>query len=224
MIKGIPQSEQPREKMISLGVETLSNSELLAILIRTGTKHKTAVQLAQELVNSCSGDFSEFANITLEELSGFTGIGPSKACQILAAVEVGKRVKMSGIVRRTKVSSPADIYQYFSAQLSDLKVEKFIIVLLNTKNEIINWEMVSMGSLNASIVHPREVYNRAVKRSAASILVLHNHPSGHVKPSAEDINITRRLKESGTLLGIPLIDHLIIGKDSYFSFKEENLL
>lgn len=224
MLKGIPQNEQPREKLMSSGVSVLSNSELLAILLRTGTQNKSAVELGHNIVNNYANDFSEIANVTIEELSQMQGIGPSKACQIIAALEIGKRVQMAGMQRRTKISSPAEVFSYFKAHLSDLKIEKFIVVLLNTKNEIINWEVVSIGSLNTSIVHPREVFNRAVKRSAASILVLHNHPSGHVTPSGEDRNITKRLKEAGSLLGIPLVDHLIIGKTGYYSFKEENCL
>ncbi|MDW7661977.1 MAG: DNA repair protein RadC [Bacillota bacterium] len=224
MIKQIPLSEQPREKLLSKGVANLSNSELLSILLRTGTQKKSALQLGQDLVNSFDDDFAEIANITIEELCDFNGIGASKACQILSAIELGKRVQSSGLNRRIKISGPSEVVNYFKAQLSDLKVEKFISVLLNTKNEIINWEVVSIGSLNASIVHPREVFNRAIKRSAASILVVHNHPSGHVNPSKEDIHVTKRLFEAGNLIGIPLVDHIIIGKSGYYSFKEENQL
>lgn len=224
MIKQIPLSEQPREKLLSKGVANLSNSELLSILLRTGTQKRSALQLGQDLVNSFDDDFTEIANITIEELCNFSGIGASKACQILSAIELGKRVQSSELNRRIKISGPSEVVNYFRAQLSDLKVEKFISVLLNTKNEIINWEVVSIGSLNASIVHPREVYNRAIKRSAASILVVHNHPSGHVKPSKEDIHVTKRLYDAGHLIGIPLVDHIIIGKSGYYSFKEENQL
>lgn len=224
MIKQIPLSEQPREKLLSKGAANLSNSELLSILLRTGTHNRSALQLGQDLVNSFEDDFTEISNVTIEELCNFNGIGASKACQILSAIELGKRVQSTDLNRRIKISSPSEVVNYFTAQLSDLKVEKFISVLLNTKNEIINWEVVSIGSLNASIVHPREVFNRAIKRSAASILVIHNHPSGHVNPSKEDIHVTKRLSEAGNLIGIPLVDHIIIGKSGYYSFKEENQL
>ena len=127
-------------------------------------------------------------------------------------------------MRKAKLSSPNEVVTFFSAELNESKVEKFIAVLLNTKNEVINWDVISIGSLNASIVHPREVFNRAIKRSAASLIVVHNHPSGHIDPSREDINITKRLFEAGQLIGIPLIDHIIIGRDKYYSFKEENQL
>lgn len=224
MIKNLPFAEQPREKMMSYGASHLSVSELLAILIKTGTRHKSAIELGNTIVSNCGEDITELSNITIEELCVIEGIGESKACQILAAVELGKRVKQTHAIRKSKLSSPSEVVRFFSAELSETRVEKFIAVLLNTKNEIINWEIISIGSLNASIVHPREVFIRAIKRSAASILVVHNHPSGHVDPSREDINITKRLSEAGQLIGIPLIDHIIIGKDKYYSFKEENQL
>ncbi len=224
MIKDLPVSEQPREKLMNHGVSYLSVSELLAILLRTGTKKMSALSLGNELVSKYGNDLTELHQITLEELCAIDGIGESKACQILAAIELGKRLKQSTVMRKTKLSSPTEVVEFFSAELNESKVEKFIAVLLNTKNEIINWDVISIGSLNASIVHPREVFNRAIKRSAASLIVVHNHPSGHIDPSREDINITKRLFEAGQLIGIPLIDHIIIGRDKYYSFKEENQL
>ncbi len=224
MIKNIPHSEQPREKLMSQGVSVLTTSELLAILLRTGTSKKSALELGKTIVNQCSDDMLELNHITLEELCGIEGIGESKACQILAAIELGKRVKQPSALRNTKLTSPTEVVDHFETELRHLKVEKFIVVLLNTKNEIINWEVVSVGSLNTSIVHPREVFNRAIKRNAASIIAVHNHPSGHVTPSSEDFNITKRLHEVGLLVGIPLIDHIIIGNGKYYSFKEENQL
>lgn len=224
MIKALPIAEQPREKLMNHGVSQLSVSELLAILLRTGTKNSSALSLGNKIISKCGDDLTELHQITLEELCTIDGIGESKACQILAAVELGKRMKQSTVMRKAKLSSPNDVVNFFSAELNESKVEKFIAVLLNTKNEIINWDVISIGSLNASIVHPREVFNRAIKRSAASLIVVHNHPSGHIDPSREDINITKRLFEAGQLIGIPLIDHIIIGRDKYYSFKEENQL
>jgi DNA repair protein RadC len=224
MIKSLPSAEQPREKLMNQGVSYLSVSELLAILLRTGTKNSNALSLGNKIVSKCGDDLSELHQITLEELCLIEGIGESKACQILAAIELGKRMKQSTVMRKAKLSSPNEVVTFFNAELSESKVEKFIAVLLNTKNEVINWDVISIGSLNASIVHPREVFNRAIKRSAASLIVVHNHPSGHIDPSREDINITKRLFEAGQLIGIPLIDHIIIGRDKYYSFKEENQL
>lgn len=221
MIKALPIAEQPREKLMNQGVSYLSVSELLAILLRTGTKNVSALSLGNQIVAKCGDDLMELHQITLEELCLIEGIGESKACQILAAIELGKRLKQSTIMRKTKLSSPNEVVTFFSAELNESKVEKFIAVLLNTKNEVINWEVISIGSLNASIVHPREVFNRAIKRSAASLIVVHNHPSGHVDPSREDINITKRLFEAGQLIGIPLIDHIIIGRDKYYSLRKK---
>lgn len=224
MIKNLPYEEQPREKLVAHGVSFLSNSELLAILLRTGTRNKSAVDLGRTIVNTFGNNINELAQVTIEELCTIDGIGESKATQILSAIELGKRIKQTSSIRGLKISSPTDVVKFFNMELSDSKVEKFVIVLLNTKNEIINWEIISIGSLNASIVHPREVFNRAIKRSAASIIAIHNHPSGAIEPSKEDNAITKRLFESGQLVGIPLIDHIIIGKESYYSFKEQNQL
>lgn len=224
MIKKLPFLEQPREKILNQGVDVLSTSELLAVLLRTGTRHHNAVDLGNILMRKCGDDLNELSVITLEELCLIDGIGESKACQILAAIELGNRLKKTPLTRKTKVTSPNDVVAFFSAELSSERVEKFIAVFLNTKNEVITWEVISIGSLNASIVHPREVFNRAIKRSAASILAVHNHPSGHVEPSREDINITKRLSEVGQIVGIPMVDHIIIGKDKYYSFKEQNQL
>lgn len=224
MIKNIPASEQPREKLMNHGVTHLATSELLAILLRTGTSKNSALELGKAIVEQCSDDLNELNNITLEELCSIEGIGESKACQIIAAIELGKRVKQPNVLRNVKLSNPTEVVRFFDSELNHLKVEKFIVVLLNTKNEIINWEVISVGSLNTSIVHPREVFNRAIKRNAASIIVVHNHPSGHITPSMEDQNITKRLYEVGVLVGIPVIDHIIIGKGKYYSFKEENQL
>lgn len=224
MIKNLPYEEQPREKLVAHGVSFLSNSELLAILLRTGTRNKSAVDLGRLIVKKFGNNINELSQVTIEELCTIDGIGESKATQIISAIELGKRVKQSTALRGLKITSPSDVVQFFSMELSDSNVEKFVIVLLNTKNEVINWEIISVGSLNASIVHPREVFNRAIKRSAASIIAIHNHPSGAIEPSREDLGITKRLSESGQLIGIPLIDHIIIGKECYYSFKEQNQL
>ncbi len=224
MIKNVPHSEQPRERLMSIGAEALTNSELLAILIRTGSTKQSALEVGKALLAGCNDNLTELSEMTIQELCSFEGIGESKACQLLASLELGKRVKQTGILQRSKMSSPVEVVNFFNAELDNIKVEKFIGVFLNTKNEVINWEVISVGSLNASIVHPREVFNRAIRRNAASIIAVHNHPSGHISPSKEDINITKRLYEVGQLVGIPLIDHIIIGKNKYYSFKEENQL
>lgn len=224
MLKNIPISEQPREKLMTQGATFLSNSELIAILLRTGTRNKSALEIANMIMKDYEHQMSELCHVTIEELCLIDGIGESKACQLIAALELGKRAKQHTIERKTKIASPNDVIQFFNSELGDLRVEKFIAVFLNTKNEVINWEVISVGSLNASIVHPREVFNRAIKKSASSIIVIHNHPSGHIDPSREDHAITDRLVEAGKMIGIPIVDHIIIGKGHYYSFKEQNAI
>lgn len=224
MIKKLPLEERPREKLIHYGQETLSNAELLAIILRTGTSNYSAIDLAHKIIEKCPSDFSDINHLSLKELCEIEGIGPSKACQILSSIEIGRRIQRANFKSKLKISSPEAIFSFFKSEIGHERVEKFIIVLLNTKNEIIKWEIISVGSLNASIVHPREVFNKAIKNSAAAIIAIHNHPSGHVAPSKEDLNVTMRLKEAGSIVGINLIDHIIIGKAQYYSFKENGQL
>lgn len=220
MIKTLPSEERPREKLLTYGSDRLSNSELMAIILRTGTKDKSAIQLAEELFTYCKVDISEIRELSIEALCKIDGIGLSKACQIHAAIEFGKRVNQSKLTYGQKIKSPLDVVDTFRQILSSEKTEQFIVAFLTTKNEIIGWEIVSHGSLNASIVHPREVYHKAIKKSAAAIIAVHNHPSGYIEPSKEDLNITLRLHEAGEIIGIPLLDHIIVGVRGYYSFKE----
>ena len=222
MIKTMPENERPREKMSKNGPTALSNAELLAIIIRTGTKDKSALDLANAVIKLCESDIGELRDISLNMLTSVDGIGPSKACQIMAGIELGLRLQNSKPTMGNKITSPNDVVDVFQNTLKHYKVEHFIAVFLSTKNTIIGSETISVGSLNASIVHPREVFNRAIKKHAASIVVLHNHPSGDTTPSREDLNITTRLCEAGKILGIEVLDHIIIGFQGYYSFKENH--
>lgn len=223
-IKEMPESERPREKMVMYGPNCLSNAELLAIIIRTGTKDSSAIELSSLLLNQIKGGIKELASSTIEELSEVKGIGATKACQIIAAVELGNRISRSLQETKKTIKSPSDVVEIFVKEMSLLKKEYFKAVFLNTKNEIISYETISIGSLNASIVHPREVFNRAIKKSSASIILLHNHPSGNTTPSKEDIAITNRLIEAGKIIGIEVLDHIIIGNGGYYSLKENSLI
>lgn len=223
MIKEMPDLERPREKMINHGSHMLSNAELIAILIGSGNKKQNAIELSREIISSFGGLIA-LTDITYEELVSIRGIGNAKACNILAALELNKRVAAFSIKKKMKITSPNDICNIFMDGLRYEKKERFIIVLLNTKSEIISKEVISVGNLNSSIVHPREVYKYAIKKSAASIVFIHNHPSGNPKPSNNDKNITKRLVEVGDIIGISVLDHIIIGNDVYFSFKEHNLI
>ena len=223
-IKQIPLQERPREKLIKFGPQALTNSELMAIVLRVGSNKDTAITLSQKILNHEERGLKNIANPDPELLLGFHGISHAKAAQLMAAVELGKRVSRVDFDDRFKVTSPQDIANYLMEDMRYLKKEHFKIIILDTKNKILDVCTISIGSLNSSIVHPREVFHEAVKKSAASILLVHNHPSGETQPSREDISITKRLIEAGELMGIKVLDHIIIGDGVYLSFKEENII
>ncbi len=218
-VKEMALEERPREKMLTKGEKSLSNAELLAIILRTGTKKQSVLELANYIVNKESQGIRWLNDITIEELCKIDGIGLSKATQIKAALELGIRIS-SAKPNKYKVTNPWDIYKYYMESLRYLNKEVFKTILLNTKNEIICDLEVSIGTLNMSLVHPREVFREAIKRSSNKIILMHNHPSGNVEPSNEDKNVTSRLVKCGELIGIEVIDHIIIGDGLYYSFKE----
>lgn len=223
-IKDLPISERPREKLYSYGAEYLSNAELLAIIIRTGHKEDTAVAVAERILRMDNRGLAHLSEVSLEELTKIKGIGKCKAAQILAAIEIGKRLNRWTADSKIKVNSPIVLAELVMDDMRYLKKEHFDIAILDTKNQILAIENISIGTLNASIVHPRDVFNAAIKKSANSIILIHNHPSGDPYPSNEDINITNRLIEVGNLIGIKVLDHIIIGDNRYISFKEKNLI
>ena len=208
--------------MILNGAGSLSDAELLAILIRTGTKKLNAIELGKAIIEKAN-NIRCLKDITIEELKSINGIGNAKALQIKAALELGSRIA-SYKPEKYKIKNPWDIYKYYMEHLRYQYKEIFKIVLLNTKNEIITDVDISIGTLNSSLVHPREVFREAIRRSSNKIILLHNHPSGDASPSKEDKNITNRLKECGDLIGIEILDHIIIGDGIYFSFKENMLM
>lgn len=214
--------ERPREKMIINGARSLSDAELLAVIIRTGTKELNAIQLGQAIIDKAD-NIRYLQDLTFEELKSINGIGQTKALQIKAALELASRIS-SYRPSKYKIKNPWDIYKYYMESLRYQYKEIFKIVLLNTKNEIITDVDISMGTLNSSLVHPREVFREAIRRSSNKIILLHNHPSGNCEPSKEDKSITNRLKDCGELIGIEVIDHIIIGDGVYFSFKENMLI
>jgi len=211
---------RPREKLLRYGPGILTNQELLAIIIRTGTRDANAIQLAESVLYQFR-DLRGLISASVEEIcSTASGIGRAKAAQIKSALELARRLNVqdSEVVR---IKSPHDVAAWVMEDLRYLQQEQFKILMLNTKNIIIACEEVSRGSLNASIVHPREVFARAIKRSSAAIILVHNHPSGDPTPSQEDINVTRRLVEVGRLVGIDVLDHLVIGDGVFCSLKEK---
>jgi len=227
-IKDLPVLERPYEKFERFGAEALSNAELLAIVIKTGTKDETSVELAQRILKNDStesGGMLFLINSSLEELRSIKGIGTVKAIQIKANMELAKRIlSASKFSNRVKISCPADISNVVMEDLRYLNQEVFKGLLLNTRNQLIKTVDISTGTLNASLVHPREAFSEAVKCGCNSIAFVHNHPSGDPTPSNEDLYITERLVSSGQILGINVIDHVIIGDGQYISLKERNLL
>jgi DNA repair protein RadC len=223
LLKDFPKDERPRERFIKLGPQNLSNQELIAIILRTGTKAESVIQLAQRLIKEFEG-LRMLKDATLEELTKIKGIGKAKAIQLLAAVELGRRINSLTNEERYAIRSPEDGANYVMDEMRFLNQEHFVCLYLNTKNQVIHKQTVFIGSLNASIVHPREVFREAFRRSAASIICLHNHPSGDPTPSREDIEVTRRLKECGRMIGIEILDHIIIGDKKYVSLKEKGYL
>jgi DNA repair protein RadC len=223
MIRDFPEDERPRERFMKYGPQSLSNHELIAILLRTGTKEESVLQLANRLLTQFEG-LRLLKSATLEEMTQVKGIGQAKAIQFLAAVELGRRVANLAFADRYVIRSPEDGAKYMMDEMRFLTQEHFVCLYLNTKNQVIHKQTIFIGSLNASIVHPREVYREALRRSAASIICLHNHPSGDPGPSREDIDVTKRLAECGKIIGVDLLDHLIIGENKFVSLKEKGYL
>ena len=222
-IKDWPENERPREKLLALGPEYLSNSELLAILFRTGGHQYTAVDMALTILNEY-GDLHTLAEIDFRKFFKLKGIGPAKAITLAASFEIARRIASLPDKQKVKITSPDVVFQKFGPRLSSAKKEMFLVLLLNSANLLMQEYKVSQGTLNASLVHPREVFQPAITDLAASVILVHNHPSGETEPSAEDRNITGRMVEAGKLLDIPVLDHIIIGAEQYFSFKEEGLI
>ncbi|MBE6063148.1 MAG: JAB domain-containing protein [Clostridium butyricum] len=220
----IPENERPKEKLLTYGAETLNNSELLAIILRTGTRNENVIDLSKRLLIELDG-LDGILDANISEITSIKGIKSGKASQILAMAELFKRFKTIRSRRKNIcISSPIDLIEYLNGEMSCLNQEVLKVILLNAKNCIIGIKDVFIGTLNNSIVHPREVFKAAINKSSASIIICHNHPSGDPTPSKEDINITLRIKECGNIIGIQLLDHIIIGNNKYISFKEEGLI
>ncbi|MEW5954842.1 MAG: DNA repair protein RadC [Bacillota bacterium] len=223
MMREIPLDLRPRERLINEGPEALSDIELLAILVRTGTASASAVTVATALLGRF-GDLRTLLQSSAEELSSVKGIGPAKAAQIKAALEIGRRVSATSAGVRVSIRSPEDAAGIVMEEMRHLDREHFYALILNTKNQVIARERISVGTLNTSTVHPRELFKAAIRRSAAAIILVHNHPSGDPSPSGEDREVTVKLVEAGKIMGIQVLDHIIIGDNIFVSFKAEGLL
>ncbi|NLM39076.1 MAG: DNA repair protein RadC [Firmicutes bacterium] len=222
-MKDLPSEERPREKMLRYGPQRLNNSELLAILLGSGTKSLSAVRLAEHLLAEFSS-LRSLAGASCEELMNVKGVGIAKASVITAAFELAKRLADSEMEVREVIHTPQDAADLVLHDLSLADKEHFMVIMLNTKHRVIGKKVISIGHLNGSLVHPREMFKEVIRRSSAAVILVHNHPSGDPTPSRDDISVTKRLVEAGQLLGIQVVDHIIVGHNCYLSFREQGLL
>ena len=225
-IKEWPQDERPREKLLNQGAAGMTDAELLALIVRSGdpTTGQSAIDLGRKLISHFGSNLRELGNADITELTAIKGMGLAKAAGVKAAFTLASRFQARKLERFDRFTSPQQVFDYFHHEFRDSRKEYFLALLLDGKNRIIRRVQVSEGSLNQSIVHPREVFSPAVKESAAALILVHNHPTGDPAPSGEDIAVTRRLREAGELMGIKVLDHIIVGDGEYVSFVERGLL
>lgn len=223
MIRDVHTADRPRERLVNQGATSLSNQELIAIMLRTGTRQESVLHLANRVLHHFE-QIQQLKDASIEELTSINGIGQAKAVQLLAAVELGRRLSSKQTDAKFTIRSPKDAASFLMADMTSLKQEHFVVLFLNIKNQVLHRQTIFVGSLNASIVHPREIFREAVRRSAASIVCAHNHPSGNPAPSPEDIAVTKRLMEAGSIVGIELLDHIIIGDHQFISLNEKGYM
>ena len=224
-IKDLPEDERPRERMYKYGAQALRNAELLAILIQTGNVEETAVQVAEKLLQKYNGDLGRLSIENEKQISeDIKGLGPSKAAKIMAAFELGRRRASLPGEEKPRIGSPEDVSNLMMPTMRDLLNETLHVLCLDTKNYVTKQDRIFEGSLNASVIHPREVFRFAIREAAASIILVHNHPSGDATPSSDDIRATKQLVEAGKYIEIPVLDHIIIGDGRFVSLKEQELI
>ena len=223
-VKDWPDEERPREKLLKYGVEYLTDAELLGIILFNGYQGKTSVDVAKELLIENGKSLRKLDSLSYTEMSSVKGIGLAKFAQIKAALEIGKRLLREESSIKKKINNASDLVDYYKPYMRDMKKEIFKLIMLDVKNKIIKDSTISEGSLTESIVHPREVLREIVRASAASVIFLHNHPSGESNPSKNDMDITERLVEACNIIGVKVLDHIILGEDNFTSFAQEGLL
>lgn len=223
-IRNLPEEERPQEKMFYYGRETLSTSELVALLIRTGNREKSAVQLAEDIISHASEVSGSLYSAELKELMAVPGVGRTKACAVAAAVELTKRFRESSGMPKDKACNPNEVFNLLKDELRDEKREHLIELLLNNRCQVESKITISIGALDSTAVNPREVLSYAIRRGAAGIILVHNHPSGDPEPSTEDLAATRRIQQAADIVGIRLLDHIIIGDNSFCSMKESGYM
>ena len=223
-IKSWAIDDRPREKLVAKGKSTLSDAELIAILIRSGNRQESAVALSKRMLQSVDGNINELAKLSVERLTTFKGIGEAKAISIITALELGKRRQLETAMEKPKITSSVAVFNLLQPIIGDLEHEEFWVLFLNNSNKVVAKNQISKGGLTATVVDVRLLFKRALELAAVAIIVCHNHPSGKLQPSDADQQLTQKINEAGTTLDIKLLDHLIITKKAYFSFADENLL
>lgn len=223
-IKFLAEDDRPREKFLSKGKNSLSDSELLAIIMGSGNRDETAVELARKILASVNNNWNQLSLLSIKDLMKFKGVGEVKAISIATALEIGRRRSSQEVPEKPVISNSNGAYQIFKNHLSDLRTEEFWAIFLNQSNKVIHLAQLTQGGINQSIVDVRILFKIALDHYSTGIIIAHNHPSGNLKPSREDIDITQKIKEAGKMLSIQLLDHLIITQNSYFSLSDEGLL
>ena len=216
--------DRPREKLLNKGIGSLSDAELIAILIGSGSKNETAVELAKKILNNVQNNLKELGKLNVEDLKKLKGIGEVKAITIIAALELGRRRKHEEVKNKKKLSGSRDVYEFFQPLLGDLPHEEFWILLLNRSNKVIDQHKISQGGISGTVIDVRMILKNAIEKLACSLILCHNHPSGNLQPSDSDMKITTRLKEAAQIMDIQVLDHLIVTDNAYFSFADEGIL
>jgi DNA repair protein RadC len=218
------EEDRPREKLLLKGKSALSDAELIAILIGSGTRSLSAVDVAKQILSEASNNLNDLAKFSVKDLKSIKGIGEAKAISIVSALELGRRRKEQEFREKVRITCSNDIYQLMKGELMDLPKEEFWVILLNRANRLIRKEQISSGGISGTVADPKIIFKAALDHRASSVILVHNHPSGNLKPSQADINLTKKMKEAGKLLEIPVLDHLIFGDEGYLSFADEGLL
>ena len=223
-IKSWAEEDRPREKMIEKGTHVLTEAELIAILIGSGSRDETAVELSKRILSSVGNNLNALGKLNINDLTRFKGIGEAKAVSVVAALELGRRRNETEIIKRNKITSSKDVFDILKPILIDLPFEEFWLLILNRANLVIKKEMISRGGVSGTVVDTKIIFKAAIENYASSIIICHNHPSGNLKPSEADIRITKNIKEAGKLMEIPLLDHLIVAETGFYSFADEGML
>lgn len=218
------EDDRPREKLLLKGRQSLSDAELIAILMGSGSRDESAVDLAKRILRSTQDNLLELSKFNVQDLMKFKGIGEAKAVTIIAALELGKRRRGAAAINRKKITSSKDVFEYFSAVIGDYAFETFFILLLNRANKIIRHLQISEGGITGTVADPKKIFKMALEHHATSMILCHNHPSGNINPSDADIRLTRKLRDAGDMLDVPVLDHIILGEERYYSFADEGEL